>query len=1322
VDYLGAVPIPDPPVVAPFPLTGDYGGGMDYEPQIATHVFDQPGLKTEQRYLMGAGTRRFRIQRDHLSCNELNDLKSHWQQAFGQYAQFPFTYRGPGGDESITARYENPNLDFAHLTAYIASINGLTLLEVPASTPTYNVAAEVSRFPDTVLTPALEAQVQQFIPLISIYPRGVADILRVSNQRCSVGGNLYLPRLLDWTGISQTINETSDSASFALGNADDVFVTYANQTNLYRADIAFALYHVNTGYLINLWAGYARPWTLTSDGMFILPASDGLYELTLAYPWRNVSRTCWKKYKGPHCPSTSSHSDCPKDYAACVERGVPKSFGGVVAVPSDVRVRDKLAALVGIRSRITSVSVAEESAYQRPLQEVYTDKPMKVNCDVAAGRDEDTFYSALGIVGEGPIGKYSLNLIKHQLDNQPPHDPRKNGGWRGILGTDPAAPSDFFALDRAPWGMVPSEATYAAGVAFAEIRRTDEKGLQLAAVSDRAMTVTVDEGIAGWTWTAPGARVWTSALSNPVWVAVNVYLRAIGLRVDPSRAADIPVAVMEDFVDIPSCIAAAAICEEVVESMIVPGTYERQFPFRGVIRERKPLKDWLQEILNCCCGWFTFVTGKLWIGIRFHSGTPSEYTFTRANILFKSLEASPLSPRFNWLTGSFGDEEFDWALNSVTLYDISHALWMGEATGSPQYLQSTMNFVGVSNKSQCARLITTRLREELGGLWDNAGVNEQIRARHLRFRTTLLALKIMCGDVIRLDHVRLPGGRGEGRVQSWTLNPDFSIDITASCTTDSMYLLTTGPKPADGPSKPVPPELLQSISGLAWMPNHVAPFPGDPLYPDTREKSFDLWQDYNIQRDGVWSPAIWVGGEEVINQFIAPVQPRITNVVRSAGGHISGPVTVYVAVTMRDLTGAPSSPSNLYALWIPEGVVDQKLTISMIPAPSGTWAGWDLYIGTDRRRIALQESRNEALPSSYQYTGFLAPMTQQLPDAAAERVRLAAKHVWHSGVAGVLVTGVTAPNQIQADNFIGATDNWVGRYLSALADLSDGSAPLWNFQVTAFNPATGTFTVTPDCVRGDPADSVEPGDVLIVRSIGVSAGMDWVEDPLWNNSVGRLQFPDTNGLRPDEEIGRLYRILRGKGAGQVRAITANTNVRVTVEPPWEVQPDATSVGIIEAHDWDYAGVTSELLVPRPGQAFELRVRVDNLATMVALVGGFLVDREGRISDEEFAVYREIFIYGQPPGVREVGPEALDPETSEAWTVYATDQTIRADTSERDIAVQLLPLAQYQGRTMYFSNDNGPNNLTVFCWPGEFLFDGLETVTVPPQETLRVTAG
>jgi hypothetical protein len=296
---------------------------------------------------------------------------------------------------------------------------------------------------------------------------------------------------------------------------------------------------------------------------------------------------------------------------------------------------------------------------------------------------------------------------------------------------------------------------------------------------------------------------------------------------------------------------------------------------------------------------------------------------------------------------------------------------------------------------------------------------------------------------------------------------------------------------------------------------------------------------------------------------------------------------------------------------------------------------------------------------------------------------------------------------------------------------------LWNFTVTAFDQATGTLTVSPDCVRADPADSVQEGDVLIVRTIAqnVDPAGAWIEDPVWHNDVSATQFPGSAGLDPDVEVGRLVRILFGTGAGQIRTIVANPgtnpNTRLYVDPPFETVPDHTSVYIIEARDWDYASLTTPLAVPKPGNSFELRVRVDNLADMVVLVGGFLVDDQGRISDEEFAVYREIYVYGQPPTVRVIGPEAIDADRVDAagnpdpgpWQVFATDHTIRADTSgTADVQCELMPIAAYAGRTLYFVNDVGPNNLIVTCAPGEALFDGNDTVTVKPLQTMKLTAG
>jgi hypothetical protein len=1311
-DHLGPIAIPDPPVIAAFPITPDYGTGMDIQPPIAIHSFDQAGLKTEQRYLLGAGAKRFRVVKDHLSCTEYDNLKAHWIQAQGTYAQFAYTHPIPGGGaEGYTVRYENPILTFDQLVGFITGDPGVTLLEIPTVVPAYTSTATVTRFPDTALTNSLLAQAQEMVPLITIQARDGSAPMYLSSRRCAVDGTLYLPRLIDWSGIQQTLGESSDCAQFTFGDADDVWSQLVNQVNLYRAFIQFSLFHVNSNYLIKLWGGYARGWQFDSDGHFILPAADGVFELGLGYPMRALSRTCWKVYKGRYCPSTSSFPDCPKSYDACIARGVEKSFGGVVANPQTVHIKDNSTGVFGFgRSAMTSVSIVDDTVYQRPVQEIWSDILMRVNCDVAAGRDESDFYSALGIVGEGPIAGYSANLIQHTLDGQPPHDPLHGGGWRGIVGDDPAGVNDFFGLDQAPWNTVPPNSTYAGGLAFAEIRRTDEKGLQLSAVSDRAMIVTVMGGIGGWAWTAPGNRVWTLGLGNPVWVAVNIYLRALGLRCDQTRAADVPVALMESYFDVDQAIAAAAICDTMVSKLVGTGT-EKQFSFRGVLKERKPLKDWLQEVMNCCLGFFTFVNGKLWIGIRINSSVLAGNAYTRANILYKSLQITPLQPRFNWLVGEFGDEEFGFALNTVTVYDMDHASYAGSSS-SPEYLSSTINFVGVSSKSQASRIIATRLREEVGGV----GPTEQLNARNLVFRTTVLALKTMVGDIISLDHTRLPTGRCEARVQSWTLNPDYSIDITANCTTDDMYDLTVGPKPDDVPADIPPPELLQSITGLAWMPNELNPFPDDPLYPDILERTFALWQDYSITRDGTWSPAIFVEGEICINIFAATVQPRIVSALLVPGGNLDGPMTVYVSATQRmNANNQPVYPSNLVGVWIPAGVTEQAIQLTMIPAAGG-WDGFDIWAGVDRRRIAKQYREDHPLPTTYTLLGPLHDMTQGLPEAAARAIQVGAKQVWHAGVAGVLITDVPASNKIQANDFVSSTDPWIGRYLSVLADASDGSVPLWNFTITGFDPATGTLTVFPDCVRAAPEDSVQPGDVMVVRAIAVTATANSVGDYMWANSVF-IEQTGNPGFIPGEEKGRLCRILRGKGMGQFRYIYDNDDTTLYVAPDWDTIPDATSVIIVESPDYTYAAQSSQLTSPREDNWVQIRISVDNLADHIAIVGGFLVDDQGRLTDEQFACFREIYIFGQPLGVRILGPgggpyDALD-----------TDNTLRCDTSASDIVINLMPLYTYHGRTMRIFNDNGPFQAIVNCFPGEHLFDGLDQITLDnPGDMVKITAG
>ncbi|MBI3281327.1 MAG: hypothetical protein HYZ57_15940 [Acidobacteria bacterium] len=56
-------------------------------------------------------------------------------------------------------------------------------------------------------------------------------------------------------------------------------------------------------------------------------------------------------------------------------------------------------------------------------------------------------------------------------------------------------------------------------------------------------------------------------------------------------------------------------------------------------------------------------------------------------------------------------------------------------------------------------------------------------------------------------------------------------------------------------------------------------------------------------------------------------------------------------------------------------------------------------------------------------------------------------------------------------------------------------------------------------------------------------------------------------LLVDEDVGRIARIQRGKGAGQERVIASHTATVLTLEPPWDVTPDATSVFVIAESAW-----------------------------------------------------------------------------------------------------------------------------------------------------------
>jgi hypothetical protein len=1441
-DSLGPITIPEPLVIEPFPLTVDYGSGQESPDRIIAHLTDQPGLHMEQRFWLGDGARRFRVSKVNISCEEYDELKTHWLDAQGIAAEFDYSHPVVNDVfETYRVRYGDPTLTLSHLADMVTSDPGLLLVEVPQATPTHTVTSVLERFPDLTLDDKLHDAVQRVIPIIRITPHGEPgeeappQTIYLSDRRLELVNTIepedsehpdapkvYLPRLVNWSGISQSLGENSDSAQLVFGNADRVWFDYCNQVELTRATVNFWLYFENvlapnTGTLLKLWTGYIQGIKFNEDENLELDVADGVYELNLAYPVRQVSRTCWKIFAdGMWCPYSDAHIDpdtgttkpgftsCPKTWEACQERGMTRHFGGFESNAGTVKLTSVKGAwwMVGSgRHSLTSATVTNDTVYEQVLQEVYNDTDrlqlppatyerlraeqaerlaakraaprapapidgpewepvvpltfkgpeIPVPAQVAMGRDDNEFYAAIGVVGEGPITAFGTDVMQYKLDNSVPLDPEKNAGYRTASGHDPvdADSHDFLYINHKPWGWpvtaktatpelpegtrYPPGSKFAAGTAFVEIRRTDEKGIQASKISDRTMQVPVAKGIGGWIWkgvggdadsfpTGPYTREWSSTLvagvftpaplTNPVWVAINVYLKALGLKSDyvhdtVDNPSPITQEMQEAVFDIESAVNAAFVCDKEVSPMtgaIDPDQKEWQFRFRGILAEQKPVRDWLQEILNSCLGYYTFRNGKLKIGIRFHSGTstglPQSGTFTVANILHRSLQAEPVVAKFNLLSGEFGDEEFQWQANRVITYDIDHARAFGSLV-SPRYIQSHMTFVGVSSKSQCGRLVVTRLREELGG----ATREEQRNARNISLRTTVMALGIDPGKVCSLDHPRMPNEdqRVEFRVVSWRLNPDWSVDISGSSTCDHMYDYTFGPKPGDDRADPVPAEMFDHPIGMAWLPNEIAPFADDPILKPT-ELTFALRQNYPIEAEGTYSPAVIVRGELPITRALSGDSPVIRGIeYETTGGHLKGGQTYYAVVAQRDDTVAPTRndvggefapPSNYVGIWIPkgDGSDTNKVILDHIRWPQAM-PGYGLWAGNEVRSLSQQISDSDTpLPEVIEITGPLAIRTRGAPNPRAKNVRIKAREVYHSGVAGIQVMSVAAPNLIQSDELKGSDDPWVGQVLSVIADASDLDVPLWNFSIGSFNSTTGTFVVFPNCV-GVPtpdggSDSVQAGDVMIVRSRPTSWTKDTITNTLWANDVGTSQFNAVDGLIPDYEVGLTLMVIAGTGKGQVREIIANDNITHTVKPDWDVdlegniQIDETSVYIITWSDWPYQGDSNALDVLAENQRIEIVTRVTNSTDQTILVGGFLIDKQNRPTLEDVACYREIYVYGEPYHVR----TATEDTTTEKVETNLLDQTVRVDTTDGDQEVELLRVEPYFGRKMLIVND------------------------------------
>jgi hypothetical protein len=798
-----------------FPLTTQYPFGFSVERPVIVHRFGSLDAKQEQRYYVGIGPRKFQFKRPNLNWTESNQLKSFWESMQGPWKTF--TYTVPNADGTTTGvlvTFEQVPISFEYLRN--AAQIGLNFVEVvdPTSAPTYTINSTCLRFPSSALSTALLSEVQQIIPLLHIRVResAVADIY-LSDRRVTVGGQLYLPRLvgIGESGsdvlISQDIKGTSDNVRFTFGNGDRVMTRLANDTDLKYAEIDLCLFHVNSGILLQLWKGVIQNFTSDGTPIFPVTCSDGFFQIMNQYPERQVSRQCWKTYNdGVNCPWASKGRSASAVTAAggdptscdyylesangCQVHGMSSYFGGHQADPQGVVIKDNSTGFLGFgRNTVTATSILSDTIWGLALPEIWCNSggnplyAFMANALMVAYRDESDYADSLGILCAGPIGGFTCMyvvqnadgyryVVAPMVDGYTPQGFKVDGNLnvvknspigapREVLGNDPAIPTfDYFSLGSgSPQVWEPN--VYAAGTAACEIRIVKSSTIQPSTPDQHQMTVPIDYGMWGWTWDQSGNRTAVKGLINPFWIAVNMLLRAMGLYGDPSTgsnpaggtgptsSAQLATFVLSSLI-VGDGSGAAEIAADNVAAILGTGV-ETQFQFQGIISSQKPFRDWLTEVLNCCLGFYTWEFGQLKLGCRINASAVDAYTL--ANSLFQSLRLTPIQAGFEHLVLSFADVAYQYQANTAEYCDKSHAAYYGRA-GSP--LTSQMHSVGCSTLSQALRIGATRTREEIGGV----NYAEWRDARAATWQTTLLGLGNEVGQVVSMTHPDIPGLHG----------------------------------------------------------------------------------------------------------------------------------------------------------------------------------------------------------------------------------------------------------------------------------------------------------------------------------------------------------------------------------------------------------------------------------------------------------------------------------------------------------------------------------------------------------------------------------
>jgi hypothetical protein len=689
----------------------------------------------------------------------------------------------------------------------------------------------------------------------------------------------------------------------------------------------------------------------------------------------------------------------------------------------------------------------------------------------------------------------------------------------------------------------------------------------------------------------------------------------------------------------------------------------------------------------------TAVSSKLRNGTS-ANGYPC-YRWTEDNTISIRGIARPITDTPNRLVFQFQDSENNFSPTNLALSDSDDVERVGQEVASQVQIDSCASYDQASRLGKMLHKEAHRgnpAEDTRGTQWFEivAGID------CLRVATGQIG---MIGDWPRLgltnQLVRVMSVKGPSK--------EGLITLTVHWHDDDWYVDSLNQRP--DPEYSNPRRDMLGRASYPPCPDLEAPAAGDPYY-DPSDKTFALAPEWTLSPEATWRGRMRIRSKIAVNEFGTAQPPQVqpqANVASSGGTLTSG--TYYVMVAAKD-AGGKYSPLSLPSI----GFIASGVTAGVITVPVLWWddeaVGHAIYAGRTPFLLTLQ-SETAGTPSSVSVSAF-TERGKGAPDQELDALVAMGKVVHHSGILGTQVVAVaTGMIEIGGTWTVDALD---GYECSILAKANGVDLPILNFAITG-NDADGVLAVDPD-----PSGSVDPGDVIVVRSKPtLSAGGRTWTDPLWANS-----FNNGDGLNPDEELGKVGYIFAGTGRGLTNLVVAATNTSHTFAHDWLIEPDATSRMTIEhAESLPLDAPYRPISNADPETIVTLSFPIENHANRTMRISLKTMDGSENSCVDALIPTREAYLPGEPPGVVLVTAN---------YSARREDRLIKVNTTAGPVEIQFLSGVELSGLSTLVkletngSLDTPPGfDCTLLPANGETFDNGLTSIVMQhKRDAERIT--